>query len=182
MRADARLRYAACPRCRQGCAHRRTHVPRGVVVTPRSEGRLHPERARRSGAAHAVDPLRSTVRFRRHDPHRRDLAAAHRGSMDVELVSASAPAWNALLGAVPHDIYHLPGHVEMSAAEEAAQERAEAHTIIARDGDRAMLLPTSWLAYRGMKRRAMRFLPTGVPDRSFGVSTTWTSSNVRDWR
>lgn len=61
--------------------------------------------------------------------------------MEVELVTAKTPAWSALVGSVPHDIYHLPSYVAMTAAHEPASGIAEARAAIVRDGDRAMLLP-----------------------------------------
>lgn len=61
--------------------------------------------------------------------------------MEVDLVDDRAPAWGAFLSDIDHDIYHLPGYVALSAAREAPQERPEARAVIARDGDRAMLLP-----------------------------------------
>ncbi|HLO36688.1 MAG TPA: GNAT family N-acetyltransferase [Candidatus Deferrimicrobium sp.] len=61
--------------------------------------------------------------------------------MEVDLVAASASAWGAFLRDVEHDIYHLPGYVALSAALEEPREHPEARAIVARDGDRAMLLP-----------------------------------------
>jgi len=61
--------------------------------------------------------------------------------MEVDLVSASASAWGEFLDDVEHDVYHLPGYAALSATLEDPREHAEARAIIARRGDRAMLLP-----------------------------------------
>lgn len=61
--------------------------------------------------------------------------------MEVDLLGASAPEWAAFLSDVEHDVYHLPGYVELSAALEEPREQPEARAMIAREGERAMLLP-----------------------------------------
>jgi hypothetical protein len=83
--------------------------------------------------------------------------------MEVELVGASAPGWSAFLEAVPHDIYHLPSYVAMSAAREAAPGRAEARAIIARDGDHAMLLPVIVRGVPGDETTRDAISPYGYP-------------------
>jgi hypothetical protein len=83
--------------------------------------------------------------------------------MEVELVGASAPGWRAFLGAVPHDIYHLPSYVAMSAAREAAPGRAEARAIIAREGNRAMLLPVIVRGIPGDETTRDAISPYGYP-------------------
>ncbi len=83
--------------------------------------------------------------------------------MEVELVDESAPEWSAFLGTVPHDVYHLPTYVAMSAAQEAAQDKAEAHAIIVRDGDRAMLLPIIVRGIPGNETARDAISPYGYP-------------------
>lgn len=83
--------------------------------------------------------------------------------MEVELVGESASAWSAFLAAVPHDVYHLPSYVAMSAAQEPAGERAEARAIIVHDGDRAMLLPMVVRGIRGDETASDAISPYGYP-------------------
>jgi hypothetical protein len=83
--------------------------------------------------------------------------------MEVELVGEAAPAWAAFLGAVPHDVYHLPGYAAMSAAQEPALDGAEARAIIVRDGDGAMLLPIIVRSIPGDENARDAISPYGYP-------------------
>jgi hypothetical protein len=83
--------------------------------------------------------------------------------MEVQLVGESAPSWRAFLVAVPHDVYHLPSYVAMSAAQEAPQEKAEACAIIVREGDRAMLLPIIVRGIPGQETARDAISPYGYP-------------------
>jgi len=55
----------------------------------------------------------------------------------ANLIRSDDPRWPRLLAAVPHDFYHSPAYVELSARE----ERGVAGALHVTDGDRQMLLP-----------------------------------------
>jgi hypothetical protein len=61
--------------------------------------------------------------------------------MRVEVVDEGAPAWDAFLADVEHDVYHLPGYAALSAGMEPAGSHATPHAVIVVDGERGMLLP-----------------------------------------
>ena len=83
--------------------------------------------------------------------------------MEIGLLTATAPEWAAFLADVEHDIYHLPGYVELSAALEAPREGAEARAVFARDGERAMLLPIVLRNVPGADRIRDAVSPYGYP-------------------
>jgi Acetyltransferases len=60
-----------------------------------------------------------------------------RSTLKGRLVDVHAPEWVAMLRAAPHDFYHLPAYVALSAVQEGGQPRA----ICVTDDGRAMLLP-----------------------------------------
>ena len=57
--------------------------------------------------------------------------------MIVECLSTTDPRWKTLLDEVPHDVYHLPQYVEVS----ATYERAEPAAFLAREGSCFCLIP-----------------------------------------
>lgn len=57
--------------------------------------------------------------------------------MRVTLLSADDSRWSAALERLPHDVYHLPGYVALSASHDGGTPVA----ILAEDGDSVMLLP-----------------------------------------
>lgn len=83
--------------------------------------------------------------------------------MELEFVGENAPAWSALIGALPHDIYHLPSYVAMAAAQQPADSKAEARAIIVRDGDRTMLLPMIIRQIPGEETGRDAISPYGYP-------------------
>ena len=95
--------------------------------------------------------------------------------MQVDLLTASAPEWTGLLGDVEHDVYHLPGYVELSAALEEPRERPEARAIIAREGRRALLLPIVLRDIPGADGLRDAVSPYGYPGPLFlgGIDTAF---------
>jgi Acetyltransferase (GNAT) domain len=83
--------------------------------------------------------------------------------MAVEFVAGDAPAWRELLDEVAHDIYHLPGYVELAAAQEPANAAAEARAIIVRDGEQAMFLPMIIRRIPGDETARDAISPYGYP-------------------
>lgn len=57
--------------------------------------------------------------------------------MRRELIEADAPAWEAIVGRVPHDFYHRSAYVALAAEHEGGAARA----LLVEDGPRGMLLP-----------------------------------------
>ena len=57
--------------------------------------------------------------------------------MQAEIITAADPRWMAFLQSAPHDFYHLPGYVELS----AEQEGGAAAAFWAEDGPYGMLAP-----------------------------------------
>jgi hypothetical protein len=57
--------------------------------------------------------------------------------MSTELLGPDSPAWSAFLEASPHDFYHLPAYVALSAEERGG----EAAALLVRGAEGAMLLP-----------------------------------------
>jgi ribosomal protein S18 acetylase RimI-like enzyme len=64
-------------------------------------------------------------------------------SMTASLLNVDAAEWGAVLRAAPHDFYHLPAYVALSARQMGGQPRA----LYVADGQRTMLLP---LVVRGI--------------------------------
>ena len=58
-------------------------------------------------------------------------------AMKTALIHSEAPAWEAILRRVPHDFYHLPAYLALSADHEGGVARA----LLVDDGLRGMLLP-----------------------------------------
>jgi len=59
------------------------------------------------------------------------------GVMKALLLDVDAPLWESFLHETPHDFYHLPGYVALSAARELGRPRA----LHVADASRSMLLP-----------------------------------------
>jgi hypothetical protein len=87
-------------------------------------------------------------------------AAARPGGLPAvrgRLITCDDAAWSLLLRQVPHDFYHLPSYVELSADHESGVARA----VLVEEGDRKFLLPLIVRAIPGGGRDATS--PYGYP-------------------
>lgn len=79
--------------------------------------------------------------------------------MKVELLTATAPRWTALLERVRHDFYHLPSYARVSAAADGGDVKG----LLVEEGGRAMLLPLVSRAIAGDARAWDATSPYGYP-------------------